>query len=101
MNQQRTVSKLLLEVEEFGLNLRTALNQAYAAGYDERGMDLNRHKTVRITKYSASGAKIHDYESISQAAAMNGIARDTVRDILRGRTKMTRNKQYFRYHEET
>jgi hypothetical protein len=101
MDQQRTVAKLMLNIEEFGLDVRTALEQAYAAGYDERGMDLNNHKIRGVTMFARSGGKVRDFESIKQAAEMNKISRDTVSDNIIGRTKYTMNKQYyFKYTEK-
>jgi hypothetical protein len=98
MSQELTVGKLMLNIEEGFINVRQALEYAYAAGYDKRGMDLNSHKIKKVTKFSVYGGKVKDYESISQAAHMNGISRDTVGDIIRGKRRLTPDKQYyFRY----
>ena len=101
MDQERTVNKLLLQVLQFDLDIRKALDQAYAAGYDERGMDLNSHKTRRITKFTAEGKKIKEYNSIKQASVLNKISRDTISDILNSKRKLTPDKKfYFKYSDE-
>lgn len=98
MDQDITVNKLLLNINEFHVDVRTALAQAYAAGYDKRGMDLNSHKTRKIEKISISGKSIKIYDSISQAASMNKLSRDFVSETLRGKRKMSiRKEYYFRY----
>lgn len=101
MDQERTVNKLVFAVVEMEMDVRKALELSYAAGYDERGMDLNSHKTRKITKLNINGQKVKEYISIKQAAAMNKISRDTISDILSGKRRLTPDKQfYFKYSDE-
>ena len=64
MDQDRTVKKILFGIVQGDISMEQGLEQAYAAGYDERGMDLNSHKTRKVTQLTASGSKIKEYASI-------------------------------------
>ena len=67
MDQDRTVNKLVFAVVEMDMDVRKALELAYAAGYDERGMDLNSHKTRKITKLNIVDKKLRSiYQSNRQ-----------------------------------
>lgn len=98
MNQDRTVNKLMLNINEFNLDVRKALEQAYAAGFDERAKDYNQSQEKQVIQEDINHKKVKDYPSMAIAYKTIGMSKSGMISAIKNKL-LTRKGYYFRYSE--
>jgi hypothetical protein len=68
MDQDLLVNKLLLNIREFDVSVKTALEQAYAGGYDARGVELSAHHKKEVIQFNKEGVEIAKFNRVTEAA---------------------------------
>ena len=98
MERDLTVGKLKLNVEEFHINLRTALEYAYAAGYDAGTRRITANFKKRIGLYHKQNGKVGEYESGAEASRRTKTPLSSIRNAI-NRGSVSRSGHYWKYED--
>lgn len=82
MDKDIIIGKLVLSVDEFMVPLRTALDQAYAAGWGEGRKSLGGHRRVKIELYVKDCLK-DSFDSEKEASKITRDSESTIKRSLR------------------
>jgi len=85
MEQHTAVKKMMLTVKIEGLiplecfsAVRCYFGQMYAAGYDQRGQEINQHSYKAIGQYDRNGKLINTFKSRREAAKKTGFTENGI-----------------------
>ena len=85
MEQHTVVKKMMLTVKIEGSiplecfpAVRDYFKQMYAAGYDQRGQEINQHSYKAIGQYDRNGKLINTFKSRREAARKTGFTENGI-----------------------
>lgn len=98
MDQERTVNKLLFNILHEHIDIKTALEQAYGAGYDAREKDYNQSQEKPVIQEDREHKMINRFDSMSDARKRVGMSKTGMIGAIKHKL-LTRKGYYFRYAE--
>jgi hypothetical protein len=107
MDKDMLVGQLVLNVTEFGVPLRTALEQAWTGGFDYARKTLSSRHKRKIEQFTLNGIKIGEFDSIREAAKVVGYGKRyrggdlIIGNVLAERTKHTKEGHIWKYKKAT
>ena len=99
MERDVLIKKLLLNIMEFNVSVQTALEQAYAAGWENRNRQLADQRSIPLQQLTREGKLMMEYHNVQIASRKARYSRGTIYTSLKT-GKPTRRGHIWKYKED-